>query len=84
MDGMFQASTPYTLESESLRMDCIMSGGSSPGLAINTVTNKVGHGRRRCRMIPYKGSCFTLSWEACQTGGNSSDKMQARGLQVMS
>ena len=66
MDGMFQASTPYTLESESLRMDCIMSGGSSPGLAINTVTNKVGHGRRRCcRMIPYKGSCFTLSWEAC-------------------
>ena len=41
----WQASTPYTLESESLRMDCIMSGGSSPSLAINTVTNKVGHGR---------------------------------------
>ncbi|CAL8251385.1 unnamed protein product [Arctogadus glacialis] len=36
-----RASTPYTLESESLRMDCIMSGGSSPSLAINTVTNKV-------------------------------------------
>ncbi|KAG7267120.1 hypothetical protein CRUP_009568 [Coryphaenoides rupestris] len=36
-----RASTPYTLESESLRMDCIMSGGSSPSLAINTVTNKL-------------------------------------------
>lgn len=40
----FQASTPYSLESESLRMDCIMSGGASPTLAINAVTNKVlGH-----------------------------------------
>lgn len=37
----FQASTPYSLESESLRMDCIMSGGVSPTLAINAVTNKV-------------------------------------------
>lgn len=36
-----QASTPYSLESESLRMDCIMSGGASPTLAINAVTNKV-------------------------------------------
>ncbi|XP_056130328.1 forkhead box protein J3-like [Lampris incognitus] len=36
-----RASTPYSLESESLRMDCIMSGGASPTLAINTVTNKV-------------------------------------------
>lgn len=39
----FQASTPYSLESESLRMDCIMSGGVSPTLAINAVTNKVRH-----------------------------------------
>ena len=38
-----QASTPYSLESESLRMDCIMSGGASPTLAINAVTNKVWH-----------------------------------------
>ncbi|XP_008316859.1 forkhead box protein J3-like [Cynoglossus semilaevis] len=36
-----RASTPYNLESESLRMDCIMSGGASPTLAINAVTNKV-------------------------------------------
>ncbi|XP_075898506.1 forkhead box protein J3-like isoform X2 [Nelusetta ayraudi] len=36
-----RASTPYSLESESLRMDCIMSGGVSPTLAINAVTNKV-------------------------------------------
>ncbi|KAI4823969.1 hypothetical protein KUCAC02_012521, partial [Chaenocephalus aceratus] len=36
----FQASTPYSLESDSLRMDCIMSGGASPTLAINAVTNK--------------------------------------------
>ncbi|CDQ91022.1 unnamed protein product [Oncorhynchus mykiss] len=35
------ASTPYSLESESLRMDCIMYGDASPTLAINTVTNKV-------------------------------------------
>ncbi|XP_010781035.1 forkhead box protein J3-like [Notothenia coriiceps] len=39
-----RASTPYSLESESLRMDCIMSGGASPTLAINAVTNKVRHG----------------------------------------
>ncbi|XP_077442062.1 forkhead box protein J3-like isoform X2 [Vanacampus margaritifer] len=37
----WKASTPYSLESESLRMDCIMSGGGSPTLAINAVTNKV-------------------------------------------
>ncbi|XP_062316189.1 forkhead box protein J3-like [Osmerus eperlanus] len=36
-----RATTPYSLESESLRMDCIMAGGASPTLAINTVTNKV-------------------------------------------
>ncbi|XP_037095623.1 forkhead box protein J3-like isoform X1 [Syngnathus acus] len=36
-----RASTPYSLESESLRMDCIMSGGASPTLALNAVTNKV-------------------------------------------
>uniref|UniRef100_A0AAV2LXK3 Uncharacterized protein n=1 Tax=Knipowitschia caucasica TaxID=637954 RepID=A0AAV2LXK3_KNICA len=35
-----EASTPYSLESESLRMDCIMSGGASPTLGINNVTNK--------------------------------------------
>uniref|UniRef100_A0A1A7YAP4 Forkhead box J3 n=2 Tax=Iconisemion striatum TaxID=60296 RepID=A0A1A7YAP4_9TELE len=36
-----RASTPYSLESESLRMDCIMSGGASPTLAIGAATNKV-------------------------------------------
>eukprot|EP00066_Takifugu_rubripes_P001826 XP_003963301.2 PREDICTED: forkhead box protein J3-like [Takifugu rubripes] len=36
-----RASTPYSMESESLRVDCIMSGGASPTLAINAVTNKV-------------------------------------------
>ncbi|KAL7842984.1 hypothetical protein AOLI_G00244960 [Acnodon oligacanthus] len=36
-----RASTPYSLESESLGMDCIISGSASPTLAINTVTNKV-------------------------------------------
>lgn len=41
LSSTFQASTPYSLESESLRMDCIMSGGASPTLAINAVTNKV-------------------------------------------
>ncbi|XP_065817077.1 forkhead box protein J3-like isoform X2 [Labrus bergylta] len=35
-----RASTPYSLESESLRMDCIMSGGASPTLAFNAVTNE--------------------------------------------
>ncbi|XP_033944149.1 forkhead box protein J3-like isoform X2 [Pseudochaenichthys georgianus] len=39
--GRIEASTPYSLESDSLRMDCIMSGGASPTLAINAVTNKV-------------------------------------------
>uniref|UniRef100_A0A3B3UMP0 Forkhead box J3 n=1 Tax=Poecilia latipinna TaxID=48699 RepID=A0A3B3UMP0_9TELE len=36
-----RASTPYSLESESLRMDCIMSGGASPTLAISAANNKV-------------------------------------------
>ncbi|KAF7207982.1 forkhead box protein J3 [Nothobranchius furzeri] len=36
-----RASTPYSLDSESLGMDCIISGSASPTLAINTVTNKV-------------------------------------------
>lgn len=36
-----QASTPYSLDSESLGMDCMISGSASPTLAINTVTNKV-------------------------------------------
>uniref|UniRef100_A0A3P9HDP2 Fork-head domain-containing protein n=1 Tax=Oryzias latipes TaxID=8090 RepID=A0A3P9HDP2_ORYLA len=36
-----RASAPYSLESESLRMDCIMSGGASPTMAINAATNKV-------------------------------------------
>ncbi|KAK3536655.1 hypothetical protein QTP86_015464 [Hemibagrus guttatus] len=35
-----RASTPYSLESDSLGMD-IISGSASPTLAINTVTNKV-------------------------------------------
>ncbi|XP_041128963.1 forkhead box protein J3-like [Polyodon spathula] len=36
-----RASTPYSLDSESLGMDCIISGSASPTLAMNTVTNKV-------------------------------------------
>ncbi|XP_063072087.1 forkhead box protein J3 [Engraulis encrasicolus] len=36
-----RASTPYSLEQESLGMDCIIPGSASPTLAINTVTNKV-------------------------------------------
>ncbi|XP_053560164.1 forkhead box protein J3-like isoform X2 [Bombina bombina] len=36
-----RASTPYSIDSDSLGMDCIMSGSASPNLAINTVTNKV-------------------------------------------
>ncbi|XP_040890288.1 forkhead box protein J3 isoform X2 [Toxotes jaculatrix] len=36
-----RASTPYSLESESLGMECMISGSASPTLAINTVTNKV-------------------------------------------
>ncbi|KAM8927247.1 forkhead box protein J3 isoform 2-T2 [Pelodytes ibericus] len=35
-----RASTPY-IDSDSLGMDCIISGSASPNLAINTVTNKV-------------------------------------------
>ncbi|RXN19869.1 forkhead box J3-like protein [Labeo rohita] len=35
-----RASTPYSLESDNLGMDCIISGSASPTLAINTVTNK--------------------------------------------
>nr|XP_033777218.1 forkhead box protein J3 isoform X2 [Geotrypetes seraphini] len=34
-----RASTPY-IDSDSLGMDCIISGSASPTLAINTVTNK--------------------------------------------
>lgn len=37
----FQASTPYSIDSDSLGMDCIISGSASPNMAINTVTNKV-------------------------------------------
>ncbi|RXM93784.1 Forkhead box protein J3 [Acipenser ruthenus] len=36
-----RASTPYSLDSDSLGMDCIISGSASPTLAMNTVTNKV-------------------------------------------
>ncbi|XP_072308645.1 forkhead box protein J3 [Eucyclogobius newberryi] len=36
-----RASTPYSLESDSLGMECMISGSASPTLAINTVTNKV-------------------------------------------
>ncbi|KAG9482371.1 forkhead box protein J3 [Eleutherodactylus coqui] len=36
-----RASTPYSIDSDSLGMDCIISGSASPNLAINTVTNKV-------------------------------------------
>ncbi|XP_075997282.1 forkhead box protein J3 isoform X2 [Genypterus blacodes] len=36
-----RASTPYSLETESLGMECMISGSASPTLAINTVTNKV-------------------------------------------
>uniref|UniRef100_A0A667WK14 Forkhead box J3 n=2 Tax=Myripristis murdjan TaxID=586833 RepID=A0A667WK14_9TELE len=36
-----RASTPYSLESESLGMECMIPGSASPTLAINTVTNKV-------------------------------------------
>ncbi|XP_019907500.2 forkhead box protein J3-like isoform X2 [Esox lucius] len=37
-----RASTPYSLESESLRMDCIMYGDTSPPLATSTAANKLG------------------------------------------
>ncbi|XP_077314044.1 forkhead box protein J3 [Lithobates pipiens] len=36
-----RASTPYSIDSDSLGMDCIISGSASPNMAINTVTNKV-------------------------------------------
>ncbi|KAG8434293.1 hypothetical protein GDO86_012608 [Hymenochirus boettgeri] len=36
-----RATTPYSIDSDSLGMDCIISGSASPNLAINTVTNKV-------------------------------------------
>ncbi|XP_018083407.1 forkhead box protein J3 isoform X2 [Xenopus laevis] len=36
-----RASTPYSIDSDSLGMDCIIPGSASPNLAINTVTNKV-------------------------------------------
>ncbi|XP_062842513.1 forkhead box protein J3 [Trichomycterus rosablanca] len=36
-----RASTPYSLDSDSLGMECIIPGSASPTLAINTVTNKV-------------------------------------------
>ncbi|KAK1340070.1 hypothetical protein QTO34_018634 [Cnephaeus nilssonii] len=35
-----RASTPYSIDSDSLGMECIISGSASPTLAINTVTNK--------------------------------------------
>ncbi|XP_074161583.1 forkhead box protein J3 isoform X5 [Sminthopsis crassicaudata] len=36
-----RASTPYSIDSDSLGMECIISGSASPTLAINTVTNKM-------------------------------------------
>ncbi|XP_068096646.1 forkhead box protein J3 isoform X2 [Hyperolius riggenbachi] len=36
-----RASTPYSIDSDSLGMDCMISGSASPNMAINTVTNKV-------------------------------------------
>ncbi|XP_043917719.1 forkhead box protein J3 [Protopterus annectens] len=36
-----RASTPYSLDSDSLGVDSIISGSASPTLAINTVTSKV-------------------------------------------
>uniref|UniRef100_A0A6I8PCE9 Forkhead box J3 n=1 Tax=Ornithorhynchus anatinus TaxID=9258 RepID=A0A6I8PCE9_ORNAN len=36
-----RASTPYSIDSDSLGMECIVSTSASPTLAINTVTNKV-------------------------------------------
>ncbi|XP_075046002.1 forkhead box protein J3 [Mixophyes fleayi] len=36
-----RASTPYSIDSDSLGMDCIISGSASPNMALNTVTNKV-------------------------------------------
>ncbi|XP_054576421.1 forkhead box protein J3 isoform X4 [Eptesicus fuscus] len=38
-----RASTPYSIDSDSLGMECIISGSASPTLAINTVTNKVAN-----------------------------------------
>ncbi|XP_053308294.1 forkhead box protein J3 isoform X2 [Spea bombifrons] len=36
-----RVSPPYSVDSDSMGMDCIISGSASPKLAINTVTNKV-------------------------------------------
>lgn len=47
-----QASTPYSLESDSLGMDCIISGSASPTLAINTVTNKVATSAIQAVYVP--------------------------------
>lgn len=54
----FQASTPYSLESESLRMDCIMSGGASPTLAIGAANNKVRHIVRKVGRVWFCQSKF--------------------------
>ncbi|XP_056278443.1 forkhead box protein J3-like isoform X2 [Pseudoliparis swirei] len=56
-----RASTPYSLESESLRMDCIMSGGASPTLAINAVTNKVALYNSEAEGSESPGSLGSLS-----------------------
>ncbi|XP_028309740.1 forkhead box protein J3-like isoform X2 [Gouania willdenowi] len=56
-----RASTPYSLESESLRMDCIMSGGASPTLAINAVTNKVALYNHEAEGSESPGSLGSLS-----------------------
>ncbi|KAM8862421.1 forkhead box protein J3-like isoform 2-T5 [Spinachia spinachia] len=56
-----RASTPYSLESESLRMDCIMSGRASPTLAINAVTNKVALYNSEAEGSESPGSLSSLS-----------------------
>ncbi|KAM6928966.1 forkhead box protein J3-like isoform 2-T2 [Lycodopsis pacificus] len=56
-----RASTPYSLESESVRMDCIMSGGASPTLAINAVTNKVALYNSEAEGSESPGSLGSLS-----------------------
>uniref|UniRef100_A0AAQ4RQ31 Fork-head domain-containing protein n=1 Tax=Gasterosteus aculeatus aculeatus TaxID=481459 RepID=A0AAQ4RQ31_GASAC len=56
-----RASTPYSLESESLRMDCIMSGRASPTLAINAVTNKVALYNSEAEGSESPGSLGSLS-----------------------
>ncbi|XP_019743526.1 forkhead box protein J3-like [Hippocampus comes] len=60
------ASTPYSLESESLRMDCIMSGGASPTLAINTVTNKV--------------ALYSPEADDCESPGSLSNSLSEQSL----